>query len=283
MTSKNPTIHELFAHTIKLQMQEEMEPHFDQIMEMIQASGGAQDPRFDMADWFRSLGIPTADANTYIQNLFENHITSLQELSSVTEETLTPLISKIGHRSQIISNINSLKAPLTLAKARWEWHDGISWIQYLPEVTFQLNSAISRNQSDTIIMSGHNQIYRIDLVRLYQVNLRTGFKRRIRRDPPLSVSIETPEGFLCPIGKGLMKDPVIASDGFSYERANIEQFIASHTGAVPILSPKTGKVLNDKSVTSNHTLRNTIEEWEQLQKSVTLEAVVTCDSDEKSE
>ena len=35
--------------------------------------------------------------------------------------------------------------------------------------------------------------------------------------------MEFPKEFLCPISKTLMKDPVIASDGVTYERKGIEQ------------------------------------------------------------
>jgi hypothetical protein len=30
------------------------------------------------------------------------------------------------------------------------------------------------------------------------------------------------DGFVCPIGRSVMRDPVITVDGISYERANIE-------------------------------------------------------------
>ncbi len=64
-----------------------------------------------------------------------------------------------------------------------------------------------------------------------------------------------PSEHLCPITQEVMQDPVVASDGFSYERAAILQWInAQHT------SPMTRKfMVND--VHPNQNLRNVISEW----------------------
>ena len=48
-----------------------------------------------------------------------------------------------------------------------------------------------------------------------------------------------PDSFRCPIGRSLMRDPVTAADGHSYERANIEQWFAKNRGA-QLTSPMTG-------------------------------------------
>ena len=51
---------------------------------------------------------------------------------------------------------------------------------------------------------------------------------------------------------------VTVQDGHSYERAAIEDWFRGHA-----TSPKTGAALPSKILTSNHTLRNAIEEWQQ--------------------
>ena len=43
--------------------------------------------------------------------------------------------------------------------------------------------------------------------------MRTGYKRDIERSPPISQKLTAPNSMLCPIGLGLMTDPVIAADG----------------------------------------------------------------------
>ena len=38
--------------------------------------------------------------------------------------------------------------------------------------------------------------------------------------------------FLCPIGREIMRDPVTCADGHSYERDNIERWLATHNTGV---------------------------------------------------
>jgi len=59
----------------------------------------------------------------------------------------------------------------------------------------------------------------------------------------------------CPISLEIMRDPVIAADGFSYERAGIERWLSNHR-----TSPITGRVLAHTNLTPNHSLRHTIED-----------------------
>ncbi len=49
-----------------------------------------------------------------------------------------------------------------------------------------------------------------------------------------------------------MMDPVVAADGYSYERAAIQSWLADR-GAV---SPATGALLPNASLTPNHALRS---------------------------
>eukprot|EP01083_Nonionella_stella_P019801 54943_1 len=58
---------------------------------------------------------------------------------------------------------------------------------------------------------------------------------------------------LCPITKSIMKDPVICSDGHSYERSAIEEWLKRHDR-----SPMTNAKLVTKQVFPNHSLRSMI-------------------------
>ena len=53
-----------------------------------------------------------------------------------------------------------------------------------------------------------------------------------------------------------MVDPAICSDGHSYERSVIEDWLRGHD-----CSPQTNAPLASKVLTPNHALRNAIEEW----------------------
>mmetsp|Transcript_35887 Transcript_35887/g.94322 ORF Transcript_35887/g.94322 Transcript_35887/m.94322 type:complete len:295 (-) Transcript_35887:356-1240(-) len=66
---------------------------------------------------------------------------------------------------------------------------------------------------------------------------------------------ESRPSFLCPLTLEVMRDPVTAADGHSYEREDIVNWLQkSH------LSPLTGAELAHREVTPNHALRNAIAE-----------------------
>ena len=69
-------------------------------------------------------------------------------------------------------------------------------------------------------------------------------------------NVEVPNPFLCPITLDLMKDPVVAMDGHTYERSSITKWFASHG-----TSPKTNEELTRKKLVPNHALRAMIIEW----------------------
>lgn len=64
-----------------------------------------------------------------------------------------------------------------------------------------------------------------------------------------------PNEFLCPISMEIMTDPVVMTDGHTYERANITEWLCAGN----CRSPFTNTTLSTKSIVSNHNLRNIIE------------------------
>ena len=70
------------------------------------------------------------------------------------------------------------------------------------------------------------------------------------------MSEEVPKEFLCPINLTIMKDPVIMSDGQTYEREAIEKALK-----ISPLSPITKKPLNMKDATTNYALKSMIEKY----------------------
>jgi len=65
-----------------------------------------------------------------------------------------------------------------------------------------------------------------------------------------------PPSFYCPISRQCMHDPVVLTDGHTYERRYIEQWLEQND-----TSPVGGTKLSDKMVFPNHALRNAIEEY----------------------
>jgi hypothetical protein len=64
------------------------------------------------------------------------------------------------------------------------------------------------------------------------------------------------DAFRCPISMEIMTDPVFATDGHTYERAEMERWLQTHT-----TSPLTNEVLPGKTLIPNHNLRSQIREY----------------------
>jgi hypothetical protein len=86
--------------------------------------------------------------------------------------------------------------------------------------------------------------------------LQTAATRRARRES-VGLNVPLPADFTCPITKDRMMDPVVASDGHSYERSAIEEILR---GPHP-LSPLTRATLGTALV-PNLNLRRRIEDHE---------------------
>jgi hypothetical protein len=60
----------------------------------------------------------------------------------------------------------------------------------------------------------------------------------------------------CPISEARMADPVMASDGNTYDRASITKWMASKS-----TSPATGEEIDKRTLVANHQLKSEIESW----------------------
>ncbi|KAK7938512.1 hypothetical protein WMY93_001838 [Mugilogobius chulae] len=81
------------------------------------------------------------------------------------------------------------------------------------------------------------------------VGLRGRLLRKLESLKAAQSGSEAPDEFLCPITRELMRDPVIAADGYSYERESIESWIRGKAKSSPMTnlplqthcSPPTGR------------------------------------------
>ncbi|CAL8404644.1 unnamed protein product [Boreogadus saida] len=94
-------------------------------------------------------------------------------------------------------------------------------------------------------------------LRVESVGLRGKVLRKIEELKGVSVCSGVPDEYLCPITRELMKDPVIAADGYSYEREAIQSWINSRNRS----SPMTNLPLKTTLLTPNHTLKMAIGRW----------------------
>ena len=67
-----------------------------------------------------------------------------------------------------------------------------------------------------------------------------------------------PPLFVCPITQELMREPVIAEDGYTYERKAIAQWTSRSSR-----SPMTNQEMKSLNFISNYALRSAIKEWQQ--------------------
>jgi hypothetical protein len=81
------------------------------------------------------------------------------------------------------------------------------------------------------------------------------------RDSALELERGIPEHLTCPITLEIMRDPVIAADGHTYERANIEEWLATHD-----TSPRTNLPLEHGLLISNVNIRKAIDEFNDSKK-----------------
>ncbi|XP_063502086.1 WD repeat, SAM and U-box domain-containing protein 1 isoform X5 [Symphalangus syndactylus] len=98
-----------------------------------------------------------------------------------------------------------------------------------------------------------------DDLKIESLGLRSKVLRKIEelRTKVKSLSSGIPDEFICPITRELMKDPVIASDGYSYEKEAMENWISKKKRT----SPMTNLVLPSAVLTPNRTLKMAINRW----------------------
>ncbi|XP_075385805.1 WD repeat, SAM and U-box domain-containing protein 1 isoform X1 [Tenrec ecaudatus] len=98
-----------------------------------------------------------------------------------------------------------------------------------------------------------------DDLKIESLGLRSKALRKIEelRTKMKSLSSGIPDEFICPITRELMKDPVIASDGYSYEKEAMENWI----GKKKRTSPMTNLTLPSVVLTPNRTLKMAINRW----------------------
>ena len=76
------------------------------------------------------------------------------------------------------------------------------------------------------------------------------------------------ENFLCPLTGDIMRDPVVAADGFTYEHTAIINWMRSN-----VLSPMSGEQFSTRVLVPNFALRGMIEDWRMRSESSTTQEI----------
>ncbi|XP_075335864.1 WD repeat, SAM and U-box domain-containing protein 1 [Odontesthes bonariensis] len=146
----------------------------------------------------------------------------------------------------------------SLLLADWTEQDVQAWLceEGLKELvtTFKANNIdgpeLNQLSKETVVELG------ID-----SVGLRGRLLRKIESLKAAQSGSEAPDEFLCPVTRELMKDPVIAADGYSYEREAIESWIRGKNKT----SPMTNLPLQTTLLTPNRSLKMAITRWKSSQ------------------
>ncbi|KAJ6660808.1 hypothetical protein lerEdw1_017434 [Lerista edwardsae] len=102
-----------------------------------------------------------------------------------------------------------------------------------------------------------------DDLKIESLGLRSKVLRNIEelRMEMKSACVGIPDEFLCPITRELMKEPVIAADGYSYEKEAMEKWIVKKRRS----SPMTNLPLQTLVLTPNRSLKMAINRWLETQ------------------
>lgn len=154
----------------------------------------------------------------------------------------------------------------------WSEDDVQTWLR--DEGLVELVGIFKANNIDGPELSQLNKETAAELG-IESVGLRGRLLRKIKALKAEQNGSEAPDEFLCPITRELMKDPVIAADGYSYERESIESWIRGKNKT----SPMTNLPLQTTLLTPNRSLKMAITRWKSNQETA---AQSSSTSDNKS-
>ncbi|XP_076226108.1 WD repeat, SAM and U-box domain-containing protein 1 isoform X2 [Nomia melanderi] len=145
--------------------------------------------------------------------------------------------------------------------ADWRVDDTLKWLHEIGLSTLTRRARVSSLNGRKLLAASENQLIRIlqieqdeQMAELFKTQL-YWLKREDSNIVEASIDdAEVPHEFLCPITHEIMKEPVRCSDGFTYERAAINEWFLCGK----YTSPMTNKSLQDTSFIPNVELRNMI-------------------------
>ncbi|KAG9477230.1 hypothetical protein GDO78_002558 [Eleutherodactylus coqui] len=166
----------------------------------------------------------------------------------------TVTIWKLGQKSDSPGVRIKRKAEFDVES--WTEDDVRTWLAN--ESLLEVEPHFSANNIDGKELLGLTKDILLHDLKIESLGLRNKILRKIEdlKSKMKAVSSKIPEEFLCPITCDVMKDPVIASDGYSYERKAIESWISTKR-----TSPMTNLPLENLLLTPNRTLKMALNRW----------------------
>nr|XP_039267689.1 WD repeat, SAM and U-box domain-containing protein 1-like isoform X1 [Styela clava] len=165
----------------------------------------------------------------YSKAFSENEIDG-DELINLTTDVLSQDlgVAPLGHRNKILRGIKTLQTKDTSTSS----------------TTFVQPNPVVQNGNPVFLQATTAPIFTTPAV-----------TPSVRASPKLNIDDSSiPDEYLCPISREVMLDPVLAPDGFSYERTEIENWFRRGS----VTSPMTNKKLTSRNLVPNQALRTII-------------------------
>ncbi|KAI7807924.1 WD repeat, SAM and U-box domain-containing protein 1 isoform X1 [Triplophysa rosa] len=158
--------------------------------------------------------------------------------------------------ASVSSNEGSrFRAHSRLMVSQWSEEDVLSWLRE-EGLEAVMDAFRSNNMDGEELLSLTKETLSSDL-HIESLGVRSKVMKKIEELKMSSVCNGTPDEYLCPITREIMRDPVIAADGYSYEREAIESWINTKNRT----SPMTNLPLQTTLLTPNRTLKMAICRW----------------------
>ncbi|XP_051562234.1 WD repeat, SAM and U-box domain-containing protein 1 isoform X1 [Myxocyprinus asiaticus] len=178
-------------------------------------------------------------------NIWRVEDSSLAQGKSLSDET-----------ASVLSNEDrKLRGHSKLMVTEWSEEDVLAWLQ--EEGLEALIDIFKSNNIDGKELLSLSKESLSSELHIESLGLRNKVMNKIENLKMAPVSDGTPDEYLCPITREIMKDPVIAADGYSYEREAIESWITTKSRT----SPMTNLPLQTTLLTPNRTLKMAIYRW----------------------
>ncbi|PUZ77519.1 hypothetical protein GQ55_1G378400 [Panicum hallii var. hallii] len=108
-------------------------------------------------------------------------------------------------------------------------------------------------------------------VRVAAAEIPLATRRTTRQPAPAAAEAAVPGHFLCPISLEMMRDPVAAPTGITYDRDSVEGWLERGHATCPV----TGRSLRAEDLIPNHATRRMIQEWCVANRALGVERVPT--------
>lgn len=141
----------------------------------------------------------------------------------------------------------------------WSEEEVSSWL--VEEGLEDLVDSFKANNIDGPELLGLTKDTLTTELHIESVGLRGKLLRKVEELKGACVCPGVPDEFLCPITRELMREPVMAADGYSYEREAIESWVNTKNRT----SPMTNLPLQTTLLTPNRTLKMAIGRWQTSQ------------------